>query len=916
MTTSPMPDSVPPPDRELGVARGKLSPPQCEFVPVLPRAAEVLLRTAVLAKFVAACAPAGYGKTVILAHLFHVLAQRGQRCLWITLDDRDHSVGSLTFLLGAALHGGGDGAGSLLRDAGQWAGNPRAEPDRLLQAVAELPGATTLFIDNLHFCTDPLLPALLERLVFGSGPRLRLVLSSVTAPPIDITRAKLELGAVELGPAQLCLDAPGIASLIERAGLPRPDNAALGKIVERTEGWPAAVRLLQVLMVQSAGTPAEATLLDTFSGEDHDIARMLTRRVLAGFEPRVVQFLTEIALVREFSAELALEMTGQAQAREWVEDLLRRNVLVFPLDSSRDWLRMHTLLRQHLLAEGRKRLPRERRRALLDSAARWHAERGDLQSALEAALAAPAMPLASHLLDRLARRVAGNQGRLAEYIRWVEQLVSAGIVLSLEAHAWYVWSLCFTLRYEQAHAALEALDHRLAEAPQLEREAGDMMARLSLLRVVVGVYLDALDLVHAEAQNYLARPRTLDALAVATVTTGAALSRLGLGDAVQARRYMQQAAGAVARSESGYGHAWVAAVLACIELLEGEPMQADRLLAKARPGVAASLVEDALVVASLDFVHARALLDMGRVEGARDRALRGLRRAGLHGVGETAVHGLSACVSLWNGEDDGPFSLDALQDVARRYPARVQQHLAIGQVRRLLRLDRTDQALAMVGRLPQALGPEGAMLHAAGLLLEVELLVARGKAREAIAHAERHLKYFHGLSFVREQIELCLVVADVHVRADETRLAQRALTRALLLAARRRLVRPLYEHLATVERVIGVVRTKEFGFTQPEELALLQDLHDACRAGASPGATAPAAPASPAPSADVGPLTSRELQLLEMLSLGLSNQHIADRLNLSVPTVKWHLYNLYAKLAVKSRVAAMARGRALNLLPR
>lgn len=906
---------------EALMARGKLAPPTCEFEPVLPRAAEVLLRTAVLAKLVTVCAPAGYGKTVLLSHLHQVLEQRGQRCLWVTLDDRDTSISSLFYLVSAALREAGGGAlpgGHELQE--RW-GDPRADLDRLLQHLVGMAGTTVLFIDNLSFCTDPQLPVLLERLVFGSGPRLRLVLSGTNALPLDVTRAKLELGAVELGAAQLALDVPSIARLFERAGMARPDDATLAAVYAQTEGWPAAVRLLQVLMAQSDGDGAEPQqVLARFSGEDHDIAAVLTRRVLAGFEPRLVQFLAEMALVREFSAELAEAMTGQSEAAMWIDDLLRRNVLIFPLDRSRAWLRMHTLLRQHLLAEGRKRLGRERRRDVMERAAHWHAERGDDTAALEAALAAPSMPLASHLLDRVARVVAGDQGRLGEYIRWVEQLLSAGAVLSIEAHTWYVWALCFTLRYEQAHRALDSLDHRLAEQQLVPQEAGSIRSRLGLLRVVVGVYLDALDVAYTEAERWLAQQRPMDALAVATVATGAAIACMGQGDLGRARQYMQQAASAIERTESGYGHAWVAMVAACVELVEGEPAAADRLLVRGRQRVVAAIGEEALAVASIDFVHARALLDMGRIEAARDKALRGLRHAGLHGVSESALQGLAACAALWQGEEEGPFALESLQDVARRYPSRVQRQVTIFQVRRLIRLDRADEALAMAKRHLLAVELEGEAPAQSGdaMLLAIELQVASGHAREALAQIDRRVKDMQTRQRAREQIELHLLAVEVHVRGDQARQAQRAFTLAVLVAAKRRLVRPFYERLALIGRLLAVSRTKDFGFTQPEELALVDDLRDACRAlvrEADPAADATDTGLHEA-GVEVGQLTPRELQLLELLGLGLNNQHIADRVALSVPTVKWHLYNLYAKLHVKSRAAALAKARALNLLTR
>ena len=54
-------------------------------------------------------------------------------------------------------------------------------------------------------------------------------------------------------------------------------------------------------------------------------------------------------------------------------------------------------------------------------------------------------------------------------------------------------------------------------------------------------------------------------------------------------------------------------------------------------------------------------------------------------------------------------------------------------------------------------------------------------------------------------------------------------------------------------------------------------------------------------------LTAREIELLRLLHAGLRNQQLADTLLVSVPTIKWHLHNVYEKLGVGSRGAAVAR---------
>jgi LuxR family transcriptional regulator, maltose regulon positive regulatory protein len=453
---------------EEQVLAARITPPIFGFRPVATRALATLLQAQALPKLVNVCAAPGYGKTVLLSRLCEELTQRGRTCLWITLDDRDSDLSTLLYLIRAAMSHHG-----LLEPIDEAAlprfAVPEASTDELLAQLGRVPEGTVLFVDNLGYCHAPELPLLLDRLVFGTGRGLHLVLSSTQEIPVDTVRAKLELGAIELGTAQLSFDRLSTGHLLGEAGLPRPNDETLDRIQAQTEGWPTAVRLLQVLMSNEGqgadANPDEAIgqALDRFSGDHQDIARWLTRRVLVGFDPKLVRFMVELALLREFSGELAAHMTGSTQASAWLETLISRNVLIFPLDRNRRWLRFHTLLREFLLAEARDLLPTARRRELLERAARWHADEGNEAVAIGIALDAHAIALSEDLLGRLASVVAGDQGRMVTYIQWVDRLMSIGGTLTVDTHGWYVWALCNSLQYERARNALDRLDARVKE---------------------------------------------------------------------------------------------------------------------------------------------------------------------------------------------------------------------------------------------------------------------------------------------------------------------------------------------------------------------------------------------------------------------------------------------------------------------
>jgi LuxR family maltose regulon positive regulatory protein len=93
---------------------------------------------------------------------------------------------------------------------------------------------------------------------------------------------------------------------------------------------------------------------------------------------------------------------------------------------------------------------------------------------------------------------------------------------------------------------------------------------------------------------------------------------------------------------------------------------------------------------------------------------------------------------------------------------------------------------------------------------------------------------------------------------------------------------------------------------------LLAALEAETRPGDRANPTLQTTPSQPA--GLVEPLTGRELELLELIAAGLSNQEIAGRLFITLPTVKWHTSIIYGKLGVRSRIQAVSRARALGIL--
>jgi LuxR family maltose regulon positive regulatory protein len=890
-------------------------PPSFAFDAVVTRALTQLLEAEPFPRLVTVIAPPGYGKTVLLSTLCREFLDRGQRCLWLALDDRDADLSALLYRLRLSLSQAGISLPEDMTGPQAAFHDPMAPEDSMVQLLTHLPGTTVLFIDSLAFCTDPDLGRFLSRVVFGPDLGLHLVLSSTAEMPFDAVRAKLEMGAVDFRARHISLDRAGTASLLRQAGIGSASAADLDRIVAQTEGWPAAVRLIQVLLVAETGlqglggTQANVSaVLQRFGGDQADIARILTQRVLVGFDPEIVRFMVEISLVREFNADLAAHMTGQADARVWLEMLVSRNVLTSPLDSSRRWFRFHTLMREFLLAEANECLRAERRRELLARAAHWYQDRGNHVAAIDLALEAGATALAQQILDAIAHVVVGDQGQMGTLIQWVDRLALTGIQPSLDAQAWYVWALCDSLQYERARLALDDFDRRIALEPSFSG-AGPGQSRLMFLRMLVNVFIDRLDAAYDQATAWLQTGETGDALTVATVTSIAGIVEIDRGDLSAARERMEIARSAIDRSDSAYGLAWVCILRACVEIGQARPGAADVLLSEGRAQVVRQIGQDASVVVTLDFVHARALLDLGRTSAARALAVHGLARAMHHGIVGSLEHGLVASVAFWGQPGDDEVSAEQLDRVANCYPLRGPRLLMASKVRRLLALGLQDEA-HLEGERAGVLGNVNGRMpmreRGDWLLARLELQLAQGEFDALIEKTDTLLKAARAQGRERDRIELLLIAAEAQLSLGQHRLALRDFLKAVTLAAPGKLIHPFKLRPSLLVRLLASDdAVRGFGLIQPSERAFLERLRSLAPLPIRDG------------EADVtDALTQRQVQLLLLLDEGLNNEQVADRLALSVATVKWHLHHAYVKLGVRSRSAALARARALKLLGR
>jgi LuxR family maltose regulon positive regulatory protein len=337
-------------ERQRVVASKLSAPPLRAGIVERPQLVETLL-SARDQPVVLVSAPAGYGKTTLLA----LWRRRDERPFaWVSLEAADNDPVRLVGCVLAALQSIVP-VDPALRDA---LDDP--EPDlegTVLPAIVDacvLAGRTfVLVLDDLHLVTDRRCHAavdyLAERLPLGS----QLALATRTDPSLPLASLRAHGRLVELRATELALAETEGRALLVAAGVEVTDAQA-SRLMERTEGWPAALYLAALSL---RDRPQRDHFVDHFTGTTRHVADFLSEDVLARQPDALIDFLLRSCIVDELTASLCAVLTDREDPEAALRDLERSNLFLVPLDEERHAYRYHPLFVQYLRAELALRAP-------------------------------------------------------------------------------------------------------------------------------------------------------------------------------------------------------------------------------------------------------------------------------------------------------------------------------------------------------------------------------------------------------------------------------------------------------------------------------------------------------------------------------------------------------------------------------
>lgn len=866
-------------------------------------------------------APAGYGKTSLLAHWVH---EGSMACAWLSLDPADNDLATFLTYFSSALQKVqprfGEKIQALLKDS-------RLPPlvqlsTILINELSDLTRDVIVVLEDYHLIHDPAIHQLVAALVYHWPSRLHLVISTRTDPPLPLLQWRAHGYIVELRAINLRFKhEEADAFLSDEIGVNLPDSA-VDDLLSLTEGWITGLKLVAIAIRDRVARNELGQQLEGVASyiqatkSNQQITDYLLEDVFSR-QPKVIrEFLMRACILDQFTAPLCDELgkdvvmngkgvpTQATHILKWIE---RANLFIVPLDSEGRWYRFHHLFRELLAQQLRRKHDAAMIAGLHLRAGAWLEREGFVEEALQHYLEAGEPQRAADLILRHRHALLNddNWRVLEHWLHLLPDAIKQNNVGLLMTQAWVLYihgrtsaiAACVT-------AAMKCLPATGDDDPQITALHSELEALRGYLALCSGQFEEAI-------------MRTRVALAGLSrehaYVRGSAMAIHGMS--LQAAGYPRDAWQPVedmsVEDIPEYGPAAHRALLtlALMACIAGEW---EKARGSAEFALKLSETQGRLLLANWShLVLGWRYYQCNELQLALEHfgAVTQYRYSGAHWTCVVySLMGLAMTQQALGMPDDVARSIDLLNDVAHEG----------GEAGILTEM---DASLAHLDLLRGQIAPASywartssdkndfrAMIWTeAPLVTRLHAFIADGTP-ESLAQAKAKMQ--PALDFARatqniwRQVELMALQALLFKAENQTAAAVEKLCETLALAEPGRFIRvfvDLGDDMHTL--LVECARRKQHSSYAQEILKAFKHPAPAMQHLPRPGA-----------STMIEPLTARENEILHMLAQHFTNGEIASTLFISEVTVKSHLHNIYGKLGVNRRRFAIARAKAMGLL--
>lgn len=882
-------------------------------------------------------APAGFGKTTCISEWLNALP--GWPVGWLSLDPSDDDPVRFFDYFVAALQKVEASLGLEIEGVVRSGQLPPSEiiSTSLIRDISSSKSRFLLVLDDFHVIQDRFILQVFEQLATNFPSPLHLVLITREDPPLPLARLRANNLLTEIRARDLRFTLPETGRFLNEVMDLSLSQADIAALENKTEGWIVGLQLAGLSVSDRANSSG---FIATLSGTHRFILSYLTEQVLSQQPEEIQQFLLQTSILDRLNGDLCNAVSGLSDSHALLEQLFNANLFLIPMDDERQWYRYHHLFAD-LLRELQNTLQKDLTTELHRRASHWYAGAGMANEAIRHALAAEDYAMAVDLLERHAMEMI-MQGYAKTVNGWVQALPQEWVSRSPRTNLAFAWALLLRGAYSQASEYLEQLRATLIDSPLGETNnsiRAEWLVLQSLNLYMQGkttecmeMALQVLDL----AQEQDSRVRSMAYYVQASVYSL-------MEDYPQAVEIYQKSIQLSRVTENYVAEMMSTAALAGMVLERGQLHLAFDIAHHAverieRSGVLHPIC--AIIYASLG----EAYYQWYQLEEARRNFQHALHLSTLGGSNTITIfcHVLLSRLSQIEGNlKTAALEIQkAIDLIPLEVPEYVRQEVVSQQVRIYLALNRPATAeIALQGqgfsissqtsffdlpvdRTTSRSSREGISASIRRLYNSVlGLFYYQARAENDATSMKTGIEFAGRIiagAFKSQQLtvalESLLLRAQMYAMLGEQSSSREDYIKALELAEPEGFIGVFIEAGSpAAEALAELLKQNQLGSIPPEYVERILDAFTESRL---PSYQQPSLdiPATDRPVGLVEPLTGRELDVLHLMAEGLKYKEIAERLFISLNTVRYHVKAIYGKLNVSNKLQAIELAQKLSLI--
>ena len=853
------------------------------------------------------CAPAGYGKTTLLSEWLVSDAGRDISFAWLSLDEDDNDPARfLTYFISSLTSLDGIDSKEILSLLNSpQAPAPRTMLTVLLSHLEAFPQPLVLVLDDYHVIATQAVHDAVTFLLEHLPPQVHLVLISREDPPFPLARLRGRNQLAEIRADDLRFTADEAAAFLEMSLGIHLNTQQLAELERRTEGWIAGLQLAALAM---KGREDIAGFISAFTGSHRFILDYLIEEVLSRQTEDLQNFLLETSILNRLSGPLCNAVTGRADGQPTLELIERVNLFLIPLDDQRYWYRYHHLFME-VLRKTLKRVKASEIDELHRRASQWLAGENLIDEAVAHAIAIHDFELAASIMEG-----SGNQYFVDNWhsfgvksnVAIPDEVLLRHPLLAINIGMWHGFLGRAALAKKHVAIARAGLTTLSLPMPEMEALTGyaDTMEAMS------AIVNNEMEQAFEAAENALRRlpEHQIHLRATALVVKGH----------VYQRRYLLQESRANYSQVVEIGQrlrdvSWTTRAMVHIGdtyVLEGRLREAEVTYRRVIQEAVEAKKENVLIL-NVGIAYgglALILFEQNQLEAAATYAQQCIERCE-EILPYHALMGHAVLARIYRISGDIAAcqrAIESIRLIVDNYPSMASRTYVLHVTHLWVR----DEAFAPFRRFfldlhSQPPSPFDAHLLQLATIRDLITQAGDTSLRQALSLLADLRKSAEFTNSIARQLEVLMLEGLALNAQDRAEWALDTLEHAVELAEPEGYIRTFVDEGAPMADLLRLARSQRIAMDYVNRLLGTFDGQTPSRNGALSRQWI---------GDGLEPLSERELEVLHLIAGGASNGEIAQRLVISIGTVKKHVNNIFVKLDARSRTQVVAIARQYDLL--